>query len=319
MTDRPHPQRGQQPSPGVVSAADRRGAAAAVPAAVPEPLRVGAYDRVAGWLVTLLLLVGAAVVCLFLIWLTNRVFATRYDEIPTIPLEQGGGSLEGISEQGLQIDAPPMEELSREADLDELRVENTLAVVETAIADRLADLTDPRLTEELLSGTRGGSQGTGNAPLFGSGEGDHGGIPREQRWDLEFEETTLQAYAQQLDAFDLELAVLDLANGRLEVVSGFTQPRPRVRGATADDQRRFHFVDRKRSLRRFQDQLLRAAGIDPAGKRVYLLLTFQLEQQMAQAEMAFAGRKPEQIRQTVFRIVPQGNRYGIVVASQQPL
>ena len=132
-------------------------------------LKVSSYDQVASMLIALLVLVGAVVLLLFLLWLTSTLFA-KQTAIPVTLAEVSGGQ-GGVSTEGLQLDAPEAEEMAQELEIEEPQIEETLANVVDAIAQRLADLTDPTLTEDMESGGPTASTGTGDAPSLGESGG----------------------------------------------------------------------------------------------------------------------------------------------------
>ncbi len=295
--------------------------APATPPPTPKPderarLRVTTYDRAASLLVALLILVGATVVAMFIIWLTSRISVPNV-AVP-VEMENVGGREDGVLGESLEMDAPNETTLSEQTDLAEPELQETVAMVNDALAQVVADLSDPLLNAELEAGSQGKSTGTGNAPPLGSGDGDQGGFPRAERWRIQFDNTTLQAYAQQLDEFGIELAAI--GGGRVEYAASVSTANPTTRvagtGATED---RLYMSWQGGTLRQFDTQLLRKAKIDPTGRIIVQFYPPEVENRLAGLEKAFANREPQRIRRTTFGIRATGGKRDFYVISQDAL
>ena len=283
--------------------------------ALRRRFQVSAYDRAASWLVTLLIMSAAAVVALFVIWLTSRMYVPNVS-VP-IQMENVGGSEDGSLGDGQELDAPDDELLAEQTDLAEPELQETVTMLSDALAEQLANLDDPLLNAELESGSRKGSGAGDSAPLGGGGDGE-GGFPRAQRWRIQFDNTTLEAYARQLDAFGIELAAIQ--PGRVEYAQGFVGGRPQRRTAGEGTQEnRLYMSWQGGTLQQFDMQLLQAAGISPRGKLIVQFYPEQVENRLAELERAFANRAANQIRRTTFGIRIAGGRADFYVISQDPL
>ena len=74
---------------------------------IKSELQVSAYDRYASMLIALLIVVGFAVVILFLLWLTTRVYAKQ--ELPKVLLDNfGDGAPLGNAEDLEELRNCPM-------------------------------------------------------------------------------------------------------------------------------------------------------------------------------------------------------------------
>jgi len=281
-----------------------------------QRFQVTPYDRAASMLVALLILVGVIVVGMFAIWLTNRVYVPNV-AVP-VEMENVGGSEEGSLGEGQELDAPDDEMFAEQTDLSEPELQETVAMLNDALAEQLANLDDPLLNAELEAGSRDKRTGAGSSAPLGSGDGDGGGFARPQRWRIQFDSTTLTAYARQLDAFSIELAAI--RPGRVEYASGFSggQPQRRTAGADAKDDR-LYMSWQGGTLQQFDMQLLQKAGIDPRGKIVVQFYPQAVENRLAQLERSFANREANQIRRTTFGIRMDGGRADFYVISQEPL
>lgn len=284
-------------------------------AAERQRLQVTPYDRAASLLVALLIMVGASVVAMFVIWLTSRIYVPNV-AVP-VEMENVGGSEEGSLGEGQELDAPSDEMLAEETDLAEPELQETVAMLNDALAEQLANLDDPLLNAELEAGSRSKGTGAGDSAPLGSGDGD-GGFPRAQRWRIQFDNTTLAAYARQLDAFGIELGAV--RPGRVEYASGFSGGSPQRRTAAGDaKEERLYMSWQGGTLQQFDMQLLQAAGIDPRGKIVVQFYPEQVENRLAQLERSFANREARQIRRTTFGIRTAGGQADFYVISQDAL
>ncbi len=260
-------------------------------------------------------MVGVMVFGLFVIWLTNRV-SSKQVATPVI-LDQFGGRKDGVLGESLKLDAPDPGELAQETDLVEPELENMMTLVEDVVAARIAQLDDPLLAEEFSSGKSGRSDGTGDRAALGE-DGDLGGIPREKRWVVRFEQSTLTLYAQQLDFFGIELAAV--GGGRVEYVGNLSNAQPTKRVArTGAREKRMYLTWREGALRQFDLKLLARAKVNTKDKSILQFLPSRVEQNLALLEQQFAGRKPEEIRRTTFGIRNNQGEFSFHVLDQDAL
>jgi len=275
-------------------------------------LRVSPYERVASMLLALLALIGAAVLTMLILWLSSRIFASQA-AVP-VQLEDIGTGTGGLS-GGMELDAPPAEELGMETDLEQPALEQTLAAIADAVATQVALLDDPALTEELLSG-KGGSTGDGRVPGIGSGPG---GTGRARHWEVQFPPgNTIDSYARQLDFFGIDLGVMtpDDNVAKVAYASRFTQPVPLKREAPTDQEKRCYLTWRTGGLEEADRELLSRAGISSRGKLILKFLTRELELELVGMERTRAGDEVDRIRTTYFGIRPDGGGYRFYIVDQ---
>ncbi len=193
-------------------------------------LSVSAYDRVASLLLSLLVLVGAAVLCLFVGWLSSNIF--HYQKAVPVVIEElasGGGYENGVGTEGQHIEAPTESDIAAESDIMEEAPTDTLSAVVDAAAS--SDGTIDRFDMQFARGERTGgrSEGTGNHPAKGIGGGFGGGVARRTDWEVRFPPgNTVETYAKQLDFFGIELGVFGSAND-VTYISKLSQPKPATR------------------------------------------------------------------------------------------
>lgn len=290
------------------------------PPALHDPayeLRVSAYERVSGWLIALVTLLGVAVGMLLMIWFTNRIFA-KSKPVPVLLENIGMGDREGIAGQGLELATADSPELAEELLAEEPLIAETLAMVEEAVSDRVIDLADPTLTEDFDSGGTDAARQGGLMPGEGTGGGEPG-IPRWQRWEMFFAEgSDLDTYARQLDFFRIELGVLE-DGGNVRYVSGFSESQPTVRTGKAQAEERLYMSWQRGGLAAADQRLLGRAGIDAAGRLILHFYPPDVENLLAHLEQDHAGRQPGQIRKTRFGVRSEGRGFAFFVLEQTPL
>ncbi len=281
-------------------------------------MKVSLYDRVAGILVSLLIFFGIAVTFLFVVWITNQVFA-RQEAVPVVLQDVGGGSMDGIAGESIEIESPNQDEIAEETDLeDEPELQETLAMVMDTIATRQADLADPALTDEIASSRSGASSGDGRAPGLGYGEGTPG-IPRAQRWEIRFAEgATLSEYAAQLDQFGIELAVIG-ATSTVSYASNLSANKPTQRTGPGEQEQRLYMSWQSGSSKAADKALLRRAGIQTEGRLLVQFYPPETENRLVALEQAFANREQSEIRKTIFGIRKAGGAFEFYVIDQKYL
>ncbi len=282
-----------------------------------SPLRVTLYDRVSSMLIALLIMFGASALFLLIVWFTNRVFA-KQETVPVFIQDVGGGTMDGVPGESMEIESPNPDEIAEETELEEEpELEETLAMMVDAISTRQADLADPSLTEEISSSRTGQSSGDGRAPGLGYGTGEPG-IPRGQRWEIRFASgSTIDEYAAQLDYFGIELGVIG-ATSTIQYATNLASGGATRTGSGADEGR-LYMSWQTGTLRQADRTLLSRAGVNTDGKLVVQFYPGDLENRLAELEQAFRNRTASEIRKTIFGVRRDGGAYEFFVIDQQYL
>jgi hypothetical protein len=271
---------------------------------------------------------------LSLVYFTNQAYATRV----TPPLELievfggGGGSPDGTLGSIEKIDVPGADVAEQASnneseevtgDFEEPSVQETPAAMLDAVAEAGENMAEVDIAAVMpnggavAGGKRASKLGTGG-PGLGNGPGD-GGVSREQRWSIVYNPgQTLQDYAQQLDALDVEFAVIS-GKDQLTYVSNFSQATPTKRFGSGQGDNRLYFIWQGNSRKASDVALLKKAGIDVGDGIVIQFYSKAAEEQLAQVERRYRGRQASEIRHTRFSVVAQGGGYGFSVLSQVPL
>jgi hypothetical protein len=283
-------------------------------------LQVSLYDRASSGLLAMVITVGTVVSLLVMIWLSNRVFKS----IKAVPVEMievaedGEGGGDGRATGGSQLDTPSDEPVVGK-DKETTDVEETLSVLDNAVATRAAELDDPTLVEP----TRHGSFGTGGGLYGGFGDGrglGHGpgkpGLPRH--WEITFPKgNTLEAYARQLDFFGIELGIL-MPNNTIVYAFHLAKPKPDTRVITEPykNEKRYYLSWRDGELKKADRALLARAGIQVEDQVVLQFLPRETEEKLYLLEGSFRGLDRKKIGTTRFGIQPVGDGFAFYVLEQ---
>lgn len=302
-------------------------------------LRVSAYERASSWLVSLLVMTSVVVGALLSIYFARRM-TTFEVAVPVQPVTLssggGGGGEGGQLGTGAEVTLP---DFTGAEDLDEPQLEDTLETVTSAVSR-----TEPLLFSEAIdastnapptqdyvdtrrpgtTGTGGGrgtgrGSGTGSGIGPGSGGGSGGGVYRgEPDREIRFEPKNLLEYAQFLDFFKIELGVLGHDN-QIYYAYNLSEKTPSVRSGEPDDELRFYMNSARGRFAVPDRRLAARANIADKGRIIlqfYPNESYALLQQLEAARAESAGRRPEEIRRTVFRVTHVGDRFELEVMDQ---
>ena len=169
------------------------------------------------------------------------------------------------------------------------------------------------------SGGRGGSPtGNGKKPL-GTGGGLRGGISREDRWVVRFDESTLDEYARQMDFFKIEMGAL-FPNGRLAMITNLSAGKPTVREVTSGKgENRLYFKWRGGGRQAIDNNLFKKAGINSESATILHFYPTETENLLVNIEVAYRNKKSTEIRKTYFAVRKDGTNYRFAVTSQSNL
>lgn len=277
-------------------------------------LAVSAYERVASWVISLNILVGLAVALMFLIWLGQKINlgGEQSDVVLVENIAGRGDHAAGIARD---MEAPGIDELQEET---EPKVEQLLEAVTEVVSTQAASLDS--MQTAMLSSNAGHGLGDSRPP-GPLGEGDNI-IPRGERWEVRYNSTSIRAYARQLDYFDIELAVVGGGKNQIDYARNLQKSTPDTRsGPGGDSEKRLYMLWTSGALRRFDQQLLQAAGLQTKGRIVVQFYPVSVENQLAQLELEHAKRNGKtsvkQIQSTVFGVRAAGNGFEYFVQDQR--
>ena len=267
-------------------------------------LKVSAHDRVSSFIVAMLYLVGFVVFLLFLLWLTTRP-TTASQQIAVEYLDELPGGDPALGE-GRDFEEPGVEDIQ------------DLATPETE--QLLSAVTDVASTAPASSNAVAGnvSQGQGGGDRRRAGEGGNASVPRWERWEVRFTSTSLSKYAEQLQAFGIELAAAGGGREEVDYASELTQSRPSVRSGDGGSEQRLYMSYRSGQLKQFDRQLLQKAGVPTQGRTLLQFYPPAAEGTLAALERQYAkGRPLKDILKTVFAVKNAGPSYRFEVIEQR--
>lgn len=269
-------------------------------------LRVSAYEYVAAAVVTGLLLVGAAVVFMFAIWISSRYWVKQIAVAPQLiePFDSGGGG-GGNSDDLVEPGEEEIETLEPE-------VQTTLDSITELATDRTLAL------DTMGSPNASSGKGTGRGRGDGDGKGD-GQIPRWDRWQIHFANTSLDEYRRELDHFKIELAAFGGGIREIHYAYKFMAPKPLRRIGHEDN--RIYMIWKEGPLAAFDRQLLEKAGVPTKGRIVVQFLPLEVENKLAILEDAAIREKKiplKQVKKTEFRVRGSASGFDFVVSRVTP-
>lgn len=277
---------------------------------MPKRLEVSRYDRASAGLITALILTSTAVLMLFIIWASTRVW-TRPLAVEPVLVEppSGGGNAMGMARELVE---PGEEEIE---DLSEPQLEQTIDAVTDTLSAQLATL--DALGGSAPASTQGGGAGDRREP--GPGGPESNILPRAQRWEILFAARNLDSYAKQLDFFNIELAAVGSGSGVIDYASNFSGQLQRRQGEP-ENERRMYLTWRYGPLRQADIALLKRAKISTQDRILMQFLPQDVENRLANVEKRYCEnerRTLEQVRKTIFEVKGTGGGYKFEVKEQK--
>lgn len=261
-------------------------------------LKVSRYDRVASLLLALLVLVGAAVLMLLVIWLTNQIFS-RQAATPVQLEEIGTG--DSLFREGPELDTPTPDDLREEIDLTEPVLGDTLASISNVVATNASMLDSPSMNRAIRPGGRMVRRGRPGRP---------------RHWEVRFNKgSTLENYAKQLDFFRIELGVL-MPGNQVQYAHDLSKAKPGHRTGPADSEQRYYLTWRRGELQEADRELLGRAGIDTKNKIILKFLPPDVEGRLVEMEKAQAGPDLENVRTTFYAVRATASGYEFYLIDQ---
>jgi hypothetical protein len=276
-------------------------------------LGVSRYDKVAGILVALLIMIGVAVVGMFIVWLTATIRFTSHS-VPVKLIENVPGR--GDHAEGFErdLEAPGMEEMP---ELAEPQLEATMEAMTDAVSNVAASMD---VVSTPSTATSKGEGGMGDSrPPGPLGEGDNI-IPRWERWEIRFESSSINAYARQLDFFKIELGAAGGGKPNVDYAYNLTKGRPDTKQGPGNKDQRLYMTWRGGTLQQFDRQLLGKAGINSNNRLVLQFYPEEVEDQLAWIEKENAdkqGKTLQEYLKTVFGVEADGSGWKFTVIEQR--
>lgn len=268
-------------------------------------LQVSAYDRGASLLIALLVMVGAAVAALVVIW-----YATHYHRrlvpptlMPVNPASRPADAAMGLKED---IEPPGIEDAP---DLTEPQLQDTLK----ALSDLSAK--SALLSDEAIDSDSEAGKGSGYGDSRSAGVGGDGPPVNEPQREIRFEYADQAEYVAFLDFWKVEIGVLDQRNNVVYYASNFNQATPdtRMQDPSKQPENRIRFISNGTAFESIDRSLAAKAGIAGRGNIIIQFWPDESAQYLLGLEdQAWKQAKKsslEEVQRTIFRVVRSGNRF----------
>lgn len=267
--------------------------------------RVSVYDQTSAMLVAGVVVIGALVFILFMVWLT--LFAGKGGLEPPPPILELAGNdnrPEGVADDW----QPP-------------GVEEFPEVEEPQLADALEAVTDSistvRAQLEKVDGNAaemGSGSGLGDKRARGPGSGNSNIIPEWERWKIEYTASTMAEYMAILESFDIYLGSVSQISNQILFFEDLTSGRPTMTNGNRKSPRaqNLYFRNTKSRLKRWDQNKVVAGGGDLDNKIVVQFYPPAVRETLLRLEQAVYladGKDLTEVRQTLFRCRPAGNGY----------
>jgi type IV pilus assembly protein PilM len=270
-------------------------------------LAVNSFDRVSSLLVSLLIMIGAAVVALVIVYFARKLTAAQV-AIPVKPVDVASRPADAALGLKRDLEPPGIEDAP---ELNEPKLQDTLDSVANAISQRVAILSDENLDSDSQP-----AQGKGLGDERMPGIGGEGDILYEPQRQIRFDPQSSREYARWLDFFGIEIGVLGRDN-QIYYAYNFSQAKPDVRIGEPKQETRLYMNSASTPLAALDNRLAQKSGIARHGHIVLQFyppkaqaILFALEQQAA------GDRKLDVIRRTVFRVNRKGKTFEFSVDEQ---
>lgn len=272
-------------------------------------LTVNAYDRTATMIIALLILVGALVLGLGIVFFADKMTVT-IKPVPVVPVEATSANAnQGFAEEP---DPPGVEDAP---ELSEPALEQTLDSISLAATAR-----EVLLSDENLEGAEqaGRGKGLGDARMAGpGGDGVVERVPRWERWKIRFEPESAAEFARWLDFHKIDIGVLGRDN-LVHYASGLSQSPPQLRTGEPVRENRGYTSAADGPMPSLTNDLARKADIAKLGNVVLLFYPFEVESILWTMENQYSkGKDVNSIRETTFTVTRNGSQFGFEIADQK--
>ena len=265
------------------------------------------YDRFASLLSSLLIFASISMAILLGLWLSTGL-AKKKTSV-AVQLNKFG-DLGGLSNNA-RLD-PDVVTPGYEVEFDEPTFADAVESVADTISAQTTLFANPGAQRSDSVLTVGQRLGDGSAPGQGAGR-----LGQRRHWEVQFhDQRSLQTYAQQLDYFQIELAVMQ-PGGNVMYFSRLADPIPGIRQELASNEQRYYLTWLRPELQTADRELIAKTGMTVGDKQIIMkFLPLELEQLLVQLEREAAGDRLPRLRATYFAIRQTGRDYVFYVTRQ---
>lgn len=255
--------------------------------------KVSSYDRLNGWLLAIMAVLGFLVFSMFLIWVTSG--KTGYKPPSLTDLDRATVEEEGEEEDP---EDPGIEDFP---DVETPQLANALAAIPNAISNVL--------------GRTAETSGSAAAEGRGRGRGTRGnrGVPEYKRWIIQYEADSIATYARQLSFFNIDIGVFYTSVPKIVRLRDPGNAMLVIPSSRAEEKQTLRFMHREARMKRWDDELARRANIslEPGGMtcQFYPEETRRVLREIEAAALQEASRKLIDVRNTYFKLEPAAEGY----------
>lgn len=272
-------------------------------------LRTNRVDRAQSLVVALLVLLGATVAALLVVFLFREFRPdSALPDFTQVDL-RGGSPPPGLEKE---IEPPGVEEAPQS---DEPQLQETLQELSVALTSKKALVSETVIHAE---GTASKSSSVG-APGADESASHLIGETRDPPKELRFEPESLEDYAAMLDYYGATLVVLEPKANRIHFATDLTHKQPTTRDEAYSPPREFYLRATGPPLAPLEVELARKAGIMRQGGILLTLWPEKVQQQIYQLEKEWMdrnGRTRTQVEKTIYRVEKVGREYKMRIEEQ---
>lgn len=260
------------------------------------------FDRTNAALVTAIMLAGFLFAAMFCIWLSGACDFSNRIVTPLPPDNPVGETVpEGLAEDLLEPGAQEFPELAT-FDLAKslLAVTDTVSNVQASLNKKNGQAT--RTSFGLGDGHRKGEDPK-PGPI---------GTPVHKRWSIVFEADDINAYANQLAFFKIDVAAIHKFENEIWRVQQVAGAAKVVKSNRQEENDTLRFSHKNKRLQGWDKEICRRSGIKVEDVITAQFYPDSVRKIMAAAEaaaVAKTGRKVEEVRKTTFRVIPAGEEF----------
>lgn len=272
-------------------------------------LSVNSYDRASTMVLALLVLIGAGVASLAVVFFSNK-FSTTIEPIAFVPVEASSPNAnQGLAQDpeppGAQ-DAPELTEPQLEDTLDALSM---LSLDEALISEEAVDAADQAGKGNSLGDARQAGPG---------GDGVVERVPRWERWKIRFEPRSPRDFAAWLDQYGIRVGVLGRDN-KVHVAWDFSKGAVKTESVEPKNYNAWgQTIPADGPMPALTKELARKAGILQRGPIALLFYPFEVESLLYTLEKARnASGDANKIRETIFTVITGSSGFEFQVIDQK--
>ncbi len=270
---------------------------------------VSQFDKVNGFLVAALVMVGLIVSFLLMVWLTSII--KFKPTTPALFIEEqpyGDEKPEGVEDDVLEpgVEEFPEVETPQLADALEA-VTNALSSVRANMEHRDGDAAQMGKGRGL--GSRNGGDGTGKGDI----------IPEHKRWKIEYSANSIEKYADQLSYFKIDLGAVNKLNNEIVRMVDPGGSAQIVRSNRAQEKKSVYFAHERPQLAKWEEALFKRAGESMTHSftvQFYPEATRSMLRQIEGAHLQSVKRTLREVQNTFFKVVPAGSGFEYKVTNQ---